>query len=73
MSRSSLAPSQTHPATAIVRETTGTMRPATAEQALDALDLMMADVIAQAESTMAISSSGASMIVPNSIEQHGIR
>ncbi|MHB1630642.1 MAG: hypothetical protein ACYCQL_00170 [Acidithiobacillus sp.] len=52
MSRSPLSPVQ--PATAIIQQSAAAIvRPATSEQALEMLCLMMTDVIAQAEATMA--------------------
>ncbi len=52
MSRSPLSP--VHPTTTITQQApAAVVRPATSEQALEILNLMMADVIAQAETTMA--------------------
>ncbi|MHB8321387.1 MAG: hypothetical protein ACYDA7_05170 [Acidithiobacillus sp.] len=52
MNRSSLLPAQ--PVTAITQKASAALvRPATSEQALEMLQLMMADVMAQAEGTMA--------------------
>ncbi len=52
MNRSPLSPVQ--PATVITQQSpAAVVRPATSRQALDMLHLMMADVIAQAEGTMA--------------------